>query len=907
MSADLFVGREAERSAVRALVGHACGGHGGFLIIDGPAGIGKTALLRQVQNAGGPAEFLSVECHLQVGQLEAYGPLIDLVLLIERNRPRKTRLLRRSSDAVKQRWPELLTLVPGVGSTLKMVAETLSGPVPGAPLIENHTAARAMAEALLRSVKERHPLVISIDDFHRIDESSCSVLSYIARVVGDQPVLFILVGRSDELPANPAARQLTNDLLGKGLARRIQLRGLPESAVAEYAVRMSADLSAVELVRRTGGHPLLLRYSLARSTGLALPPGPGSLVVPHPDDARLAEQVRQMVGTQLSWLSEEDRRLLAVGAVEGRTFHSSVIATVLDEQHDRVADRLHRLASDTGLLHVLQSDEWDDWLGADRYAFEHDLVQEALYSDQSERQRRDRHRRIGHIMHEHSEDYRDLTQDVALELVRHYRLGRDWLAAGRVAHFVACRLSETGASAPEVIKVTQDGLESIRRAPAGEESSRIRAQLIELLLTASELSWRTKPESDGTVRLEALSMEAMAAAEDSEDFNLRIRARYLHGKVLLYTRGVPTAIPSLQQAWQEALDTGDPVTILLAGCEYGRQLPKFDVEGGLAVLAHAEATASEDEAVRQSEDPVVQRARHMVALQIGVNLYDAGRLGAALARLRATIPLVRQRPNLGLLPIGLNYLAQAEAAVGNYAESEQCLVEALRCHGEDEPDGWHAVNLAYLGFRCVHDHQDASGLEHLRNARAEAEVTWQANLAPLVANLYAACLMAMADVDPAHDKLAREVLHACLEETQRTGMRRSEIVTLSLLGQWHLNHGDARRALQFSGRAVEHLREAGWRLAAVTAEEVLFRHAAVQHALGDVGAAGRTVTLAQSLVLDKAATLDSPLRDRFLQRVPINRSILAATDGQQQDSVCGRRQRDHSRPAAGDEPQQGDA
>ncbi|MFF4812744.1 ATP-binding protein [Micromonospora chersina] len=890
MSADLFVGREDERSAIGALVDHACSGHGGFLIIDGPAGIGKSALLHQVREAGGPADFLSVECHLQVGQLEAYGPLIDLVWLIERNRPRRRRLLRRSSDAVKQRWPELLTLVPGVGSTLKMVAETLSGPVPGAPLIENRTAARAMADALLRSIKERHPLVISIDDVHRIDESSCSVLSYVARAVQDHPVLFVLAGRSDELAANPAARRLVEDLLSKGLARRIQLRGLPVSAIAEYAERMSADVTALELAQRTGGHPLLLRYSLARRRGLALPPGSSGLVMPHSDDARLAEQVRLMVAAQLSQLSEEDRRLLAVGAVEGRAFHSSVVAKVLDERHDRVADRLHRLASQTGLLHVLRPDAWDERLEADRYAFEHDLVQETLYLDQSERQRQDRHRRIGQIMHEHSEDYRDLTQDLALELVRHRRLGHDWLAAGRVAHFVACRLSETGASAPEVIKVAEHGLECIRRAPAGEESSQIRAQLIELLLTAGELSWRTKPEPDGTVRLEALSTEAVVAAEGSGDVNLRIRARYLHGKVLLYSRGMLAAVAPLQQAWQEALDNGDAVSILLAGCEYGRQLPKIDVEGGLAVLAHAEATGSGDEAVRRSEDPVVQRARLMVALQIGINLYDAGRLGAGLARLRATIPQVRRRPNLGLLPIGLNYLAQAEAGVGNYAESEQCLMEAVGCRDEGEPDGWHAVNLAYLGARRIQDHRDVSGLEHLRHAQAEAAVVWQANLAPLVANLYAACLMAMADIDRDHDELAGDVLRGCLEETQRTGMRRSEIVTLSLLGQWHLNHGNSQQAFQFSGRAVEHLREAGWRLAAVTAEEVLFRHAAVQRAVGDDDAAGRSVDLARSLVLDKAATLDDDLRDRFLHRVPINRSILAAAEPQQQESTHGRRQ-----------------
>ncbi|WP_435204985.1 ATP-binding protein [Micromonospora sp. bgisy143] len=880
MPAELFVGREDEHSAVRALVDRACGGHGGFLIIEGPAGIGKSALLRHIQEAGTPADFLSVGCHVQVGQLEAYGPLIDLAWLIDRDRPKRRRLLRRSGEAVKQRWPELLTLVPGVGSTLKMVAETLSGPVPGAPLVENHTAARAMADGLLHLIKERFPAVISIDDFHRIDESSCSVLSYLARAAEDQRVLFVLAGRDDELVANQAARLLVDDLVVTGLAQRIRLRGLPVSAVAEYAERMSAaDVAPVELARRTGGHPLLLRHFLSNRRQLALPPTPdhlpSDLVAPHLEGIQLAEQVRLMVAARLSRLSDDDRRMLAVGAVEGREFHSSIVARVLKIDRDEVADRLHRLARDTGLLHPLPSTSWDDRLEADRYLFEHDLVQEALYRDQSEWQRRDRHRLIGRVLHEYSEDHRDLTQDLALELVRHHRLGRDWPAAGRVAHFVACRLSQTGASAPEVVKIAEQGLECVRRAPVDEETCRLRAQLVELLLTASELSWRTRPEPDGTVRLEALSTEAVRAAEGSGDANLRIRAQYLHGKVLLYTQGVPAALPLLREAWHEALKSGDAVSILLAGCEYGRQLPKTDVEGGLAVLARAEAAASEDDSVRQSEDPVVQRARHMVALQIGVNLYDAGELGAALARLRATIPQVQQRPNLGLLPIGLNYLAQVEAGIGNYTEAEQCLTEAVGSRDEGEPDGWHAVNLAYLGARRVQDRRDASGLRQLRDAQAEAAVTWQANLAPLVANLYAASLLSMVDADPAYDELAGNVLRDCLDETQRTGMRRSEIVTLSLLGQWHLSRGDSQRALQFSERATEHLRDAGWRLAAVVAEEILYRHAAVQRALGHDGDADDSLRLARSLVLEKAATLDGRLRDRFLRDVPINRSILA--------------------------------
>ncbi|MFD6568315.1 ATP-binding protein [Micromonospora profundi] len=78
MPAELFVGREDEQSAVRALVDRACDGHGGFLIIEGPAGIGKSALLRHIQEAGTPANFLSVGCHVQVGQLAATAASLEV-------------------------------------------------------------------------------------------------------------------------------------------------------------------------------------------------------------------------------------------------------------------------------------------------------------------------------------------------------------------------------------------------------------------------------------------------------------------------------------------------------------------------------------------------------------------------------------------------------------------------------------------------------------------------------------------------------------------------------------------------------------------------------------------------------------------------------------------------------------
>lgn len=881
MSVEPFVDRETEYAVATRRIDLACAGQGGFLIVDGPAGIGKSALLRKLEGSGGAATFLSVQCHVQVGQLAAYGPLVDVAWLVEESRPRHRRLLRRSGEGMKARWPELLTMVPGVGGALKMVAESVSAPVPGAPLVNHQTAARSMAEATLSILREKHPAVVMIDDAHRIDGSSCAALAYLSRAVQDKPVLFVLALRHDEVVDNPAAQQLLDDLLLQGQAHRIRLGGLPHAAVEELRTLLAPAVAPVtrQLAEQTGGHPLLLRYYLGRELPLAaLPASPqsatGVLTAPRADDAAaLLERVRLVIQARLRRLTDDDLRILSIAAVQGRTFHSRVVAQVAGEDHDRVADRLHRLAANTGMLHPVEPDGWDDALDADRYAFEHDLLQETLYQDQPERQRRERHRRVGRILFQHSRDFADLTQELALDLIRHHRLGRDWLSAARAAHHAACQLAVTGASTREVTVIARQGLDDVRQVARTPETDRLRAQLIELLLTASELTWRTRPEADGTVRLEALSAEALEAARTSDDAALGIRIRYLHGKVLLYTRGVPAAVGPLREAWEAALDSGDAANILLAGCEYGRQLPKLDVEAGLEVLRRAEDAGAD--LATGDEDPVLKRARHMVGLQLGVNLFDAGRLGPALDRLRPAVAAVRREPTLGLLPIGLNYLAQVEAAAGNYREAESLLREATALHDGDEPDGWHAVNLAYLGNRMVLDRRDPDGLRQLEKARIEADETWQANLAPLVANLYAAGLIALAGNDPRNMDRARDVLNDCLAETRQTGMRRSEITALSLLGEWHLADDNPQQAMAFSEQAVDRLRSLGWQVPAVCVEEVLYRHSRIQRALGDDSGAREFVDRAAAEVRRKAASLDGEAHDRFLQDVPLNRSILA--------------------------------
>jgi tetratricopeptide (TPR) repeat protein len=570
---------------------------------------------------------------------------------------------------------------------------------------------------------------------------------------------------------------------------------------------------------------------------------------------------------------------LKVAAVQGERFLSSVVENVSGRPNDAVLTRLHRLARDTALITELASLPWIEATESDWYAFDHALLQEVLYDDQSGQERRNRHRAVASALQRLVVKAQGAPREVLLEIVRHHHLGGNRMEAAQHALEIARRLAAEGSSPAEVTAVCRQAVDDARKAGPSTASDRVQAELIELLLTASELRWSGRTGSKEASELEELSDEALAAAKRTDDAALQSRMAYLRGKVLLHTRGVPEALGLLREARELALTTGDTPSIFLTSAEYGRQLPKVDVESGIEVLRQAEELVHSQPALRESDDPVIRRARDMNSLQLGVNLLDAGNLGEALSRLRPAAERVRPSGGFGLLPIGLNYLGQALLAVGQYAEAESIFREAVGSveEGNEVGEGWHATNLAYLGYLVVVHWNDPAGLRMLQDAWKETERTWLVNLVPVVRNLEGAALVRLARTEPKFYAKAGQVLRSALEEAQSTGMLRSEVVALSLLAQVELTQGRNRVGLDLSSQAVAKLQDAGWRLPTVCSEEVLYHHAIAQRACGNEAEARAALSRAWSDVQAKARTLsDGEDRRRFLEEVPINQLVRQA-------------------------------
>jgi DNA-binding CsgD family transcriptional regulator len=207
------------------------GGSGTLLLIGGPPGIGKSALLgeaRRMAKGAGMGELVA-----RGGEIERAQPYGVVRQLFE------ARLLRSSATEREE-------LLAGAAQ-LALPAILGEEPTP--------TAAGEPAFAILHglywltvNLAAQRPLVLAIDDAHWADTPSVRFLDYLGRRLDGLGVLVIACMRPDESVEVAALRPS---------ARVVELAPLSRDGVARVVDELPGD-AADTLHRVTGGNPLLL-------------------------------------------------------------------------------------------------------------------------------------------------------------------------------------------------------------------------------------------------------------------------------------------------------------------------------------------------------------------------------------------------------------------------------------------------------------------------------------------------------------------------------------------------------------------------------------------------------------------------------------------------------------------------
>lgn len=880
----VFVDRSEDLAAFGALVDGLGRGHGGAVVFEGSSGMGKSTLLGRLGEVLGNAgerrcRLVTTRCRPAIGPGLTYEPIVDLLTQLGTQAPPSRpvrRILKRSARAAARSAPDVLSsLVPGLGAVFTLGREVTkaaleTGSIPFDSLAPfQQGVALQIVEALLSVARSGPPVVMVIDDIQDIDPTSLSILDRLLQALRGEPVAVVLSF------APQGSDGPVGTLLGRWerehLISRRTLTGLPADAVAELVLRqhpsapsaLSAKLSEV-----TRGHPVFVALCLEQWR----PQDGASVVVP--------EELERVVEDRFRLLEPGDRELVEIAAVHGVQFFSRTVALAAGVDHESAMGRLRGIARESRLIVAQDLPPWVGSQNSDCYRFEHRALWEVVYEWQTPGQRRSRHARIAAAWSGGSGWDYSAPLARRLEIAHHLRNGGpDCLAASTDAHYaLAWSAATDGLSYIEAEEHCAEAIRAARALPHNQDGrDRRLAEAIELLLSLTEVRWRGQHEETGEPgHVDTMAAEAEAAAERHGDAVLIARTTLLRGKTLLATQGVEPSLVKLWQAVERASGLDDPRALFVARVEYGRQVGKRNLAQSLEVLSEAERMYACEPGLGASADPVLQHARNLGEMQLGIAHFDSGHLSEAIDRLQRCTDRLQGEALQAELPIALNYLAQVRLGLGDFGQARHVLERARSFEADRGGDsGWHAYNTALLALSFADDaeHQ-AEARVLIEQAWQETVRTWLINLVPIVRNLYAEILLRTTDGTPADLDQADRLAEATRVETRQSGMVRSTIAALILRSRVSLARGHSEQAVEHVGQALRILEDVG-DMPALRTEEVLYYAALAHHAAGDQDQARVLVERARAEVNRKAAhILDPVLLYSFRHHEPLNQRIL---------------------------------
>lgn len=378
---------------------------GGVIYVDGEAGIGKSRLIRELQEKLRDQHAIYwLTCPTDALLRQSLHPLRQaLQNYVGATNEETTTPPREHFDSVLD---ALINRLKAQGAS-----------TPHAPLAQELDRVRSVLAALLnirwadsfyeqldpqlrfdntlsalktfiKALATLHPVILHLEDSHWLDDDSRQALELLTRNMAGVPLAILATARYQD-DGTPIRLTLPDDILQQTLA----LADLSVDGVGRYAEQILGaplvDDSVTELARRTNGNPFFIeqllldlrergqlteetvndetRYRLPEEASDSVPPTLNAVLMARLD--RLEPPVKEVVQT---------------AAVLGREFDVPVLAQML--------------IGDEGLqqrLSVAQQEQIWSELNTVRYLFRHALLRDAAYDMQLRARLRELHARAG--------------------------------------------------------------------------------------------------------------------------------------------------------------------------------------------------------------------------------------------------------------------------------------------------------------------------------------------------------------------------------------------------------------------------------------------------------------------------------------------------------------------------------
>ncbi len=414
-------------------------GKSNLFLINGSAGIGKTALVKEIHKP-----IVSKNGYFISGKFDQFKTDMPFYAFTEAFKGLVRYLAGEASEKVKNIKQEL-------GNTLGLNAALLLEQVPELKTIleEQDTlvslnpteAQNRFFYALIKFIevfaKEEHPLTIFIDDLQWSDDSSLHLIKEL--ILKEIPYLLIIGAyRDNEVNEGHPLTLAIDDIKNKKAIYEANLNPLPETAVNQMlADTFNDNLENVKeltsiLYKNTAGNPFYINELLKKiyHNGLIsfdINTQKWQWDITKIKTLKISKNVVEFMIQQLKELPQESQNLLQLAATIGEHFELRTLAIITNKSASFIANQLYSAIEKeiiyplNNLYRIVHDDEDFGVV----YQFVHDKIQQSAYFLGNEKQRAKRHFKIGTILkkHYHTEDQKaDL-----IELVRHLNNGRSFL------------------------------------------------------------------------------------------------------------------------------------------------------------------------------------------------------------------------------------------------------------------------------------------------------------------------------------------------------------------------------------------------------------------------------------------------------------------------------------------------
>jgi predicted ATPase/DNA-binding CsgD family transcriptional regulator len=354
-----IVGRDVELEVLANAFADASAGRARVVLVGGEAGIGKTRLVGEATErarADG-ALVLSGGC---VGVAEGslpFGPIVEAIRPLVRTLDDD-----ETGDPSVGRSSGTRDALRAAAADLRLVGSSPIRSMDAAELRPEWARSRLYETLfdLLRRLGEERVVMLVVEDVHWADDSTRELLAFLVRNVRDERLLIVATFRSDELHRRHPLLPWLAEVDRVACVERIELARLDRDEVMrQLAAILGGDLDgaiADAIWSRSEGNPFFAEELLA--TGAR--------------NRRLPVTLAEVLRARLAGIGEDTHRLLGAASVAGRRVDHDLLATIADLDERQFLSGLDE-ATTAGLL-VAEVDG-----DAERYAFRHALMGEAVY------------------------------------------------------------------------------------------------------------------------------------------------------------------------------------------------------------------------------------------------------------------------------------------------------------------------------------------------------------------------------------------------------------------------------------------------------------------------------------------------------------------------------------------------